>query len=892
MSSINFGNAYLLLIAIPLIAVFAVPFAITVRRENANVHNITSMVLHVLMAVCIAFAAAGTSVVTVLTETDVYVVADVSYSADKNLDTVDGYIKNLRKNLPRNSKLGIVCFGKDYELITKMGGSVKSVKESTVDKTETDIVSALEYAGTLFEDGVIKRIVLITDGRQSDLRDGNALKRSVESLAQTGVTVDAIYLDDNLKSDMHEIQVSGADYSGKVFLNIGGEKVIAYVQSNYTASNIRVSLYSDGVEKSYKMVSLSQGSTAVSFDLPTDVKGTFDYEIRVDGLADDEDYCTYNNKISFTQTVSDAVNVLLITGNAANTQYVNGIYGDKSTIDSYVVASAHTANVPVTIEELCAYDEIVLADVDITNIENNMMFIDSLDKAVSVFGKNLITLGDTAVQNRPEESLKQLQDMLPVRFGYGEEKLYTIVVDTSRSMATNYRLDIAKQAAHALVEFLGNDDMVCIVEFNGDVRTALPPTEAYRKQLISDTIDKLGVMQGTIVQIGLEQALNEMVQLTKFKEKQIMFISDGLSASLSTAQDDVTNVMSRIRANNIRVSTIDVGRGGDYNTSSEAKAAVSLLKNISEQQGRGKYFYAQTLEGLEEILYTDIAESVTRPVVNEVSRILQNRAKDDVLADFTEEENATVGGYINGNAKGSATTVLNAEYYNTDLNAYCQAPLYSYWSYGSGKVASYTGSNVKGWSDNWQNKTVFFRNMFSTCMPSQKTDYPFLMNLSSEGKFAKVEITPATQNSQATATAVITAPDGEQLTYNLISVNTAYAVEFETPLTGKYGVQVTYVYGGNEYTAETAFNHSYEAEYDMFADFDASELYKMVGGSGTVSEDGNLKIVNDERKVGTYIYSLVVPLLAASVVLFVIDIIIRKLKWNDIKNLFVRVKKK
>ena len=65
----------------------------------------------------------------------------------------------------------------------------------------------------------------------------------------------------------------------------------------------------------------------------------------------------------------------------------------------------------------------------------------------------------------------------------------------------------------------------------------------------------------------------------------------------------------------------------------------------------------------------------------------------------------------------------------------------------------------------------------------------------------------------------------------------------------------------------------------------------MVGGNGVVSEDGKLKIENDDRDVGTYVMSLTVPLLAVCAGLFVVDIIIRKLKWNDIKNLFVKVNK-
>ena len=150
MNSINFDNVWLLFIAIPIIALVSVPFAIAVRSDNRNGHNIASLVLHILMAVIIAFAAAGTSVVTVITKTQVYVVADVSYSARKNLDTIDGYIKDLQNNLPRNSEMGLICFAKTPVTVTGLGGELESVRTALdesnpnrLDDSETNIVEAL-----------------------------------------------------------------------------------------------------------------------------------------------------------------------------------------------------------------------------------------------------------------------------------------------------------------------------------------------------------------------------------------------------------------------------------------------------------------------------------------------------------------------------------------------------------------------------------------------------------------------------------------------------------------------------------------------------------------------------------------------------------------------------
>ena len=73
--------------------------------------------------------------------------------------------------------------------------------------------------------------------------------------------------------------------------------------------------------------------------------------------------------------------------------------------------------------------------------------------------------------------------------------------------------------------------------------------------------------------------------------------------------------------------------------------------------------------------------------------------------------------------------------------------------------------------------------------------------------------------------------------------------------------------------------------------FDAAGLNRVIGTDGTVTENGKLEIVNDDKELGTYTLDLTVPLLIVCVVLFAVDIIIRKLKWSDIVSLFKKVKK-
>ncbi|MDE6790434.1 MAG: hypothetical protein K2J61_01805 [Clostridia bacterium] len=65
----------------------------------------------------------------------------------------------------------------------------------------------------------------------------------------------------------------------------------------------------------------------------------------------------------------------------------------------------------------------------------------------------------------------------------------------------------------------------------------------------------------------------------------------------------------------------------------------------------------------------------------------------------------------------------------------------------------------------------------------------------------------------------------------------------------------------------------------------------MLGANGKVSENGKLEIVNDDKEIGVYNLSLNLPLLIVCVVLYAVDIAVRKLKWEDIKSFFKRAKK-
>ena len=197
MKSISFDNPYWLLLAIPLLAATLIPYFVSVSKDNRTKSWITSLVIHIVIILSLSLAAAGLVHTTVITRTKVYVVADVSYSSSRNLDKIDEFIEQINDSLPQNSRLGIVCFGNDAKILTSSGTAIKSVKQADVDDTGTNIAGALDYTATLFSEGEIKRIILITDGNDTTY-DGSAVA-AVERLVAKDIRIDAVYVDSNLK---------------------------------------------------------------------------------------------------------------------------------------------------------------------------------------------------------------------------------------------------------------------------------------------------------------------------------------------------------------------------------------------------------------------------------------------------------------------------------------------------------------------------------------------------------------------------------------------------------------------------------------------------------------------------------------------------------------------
>lgn len=877
MKNISFDNPYLLLIAIPLALAIIVPYLIIRNKDNKTLGWFMSLCVHIVVSVLISLAAAGLMSVTVMTKTTVYVVADVSYSTDRDLDRIDGYIAEIKENLPQNSNLGVVCFGRDTVLLSSAGRTIKSVKEAQLDDSATNIASALGYTETLFGKDVIKRIVLITDGNDTVNKEASSIAATVNRLSENGVKIDTIFLNSTLKEGETEVQLSGAELAPSAYLNHDSEVNLLIQSSGTTNVMLELLMRDTAVEGEeferigYTVVNAEPGLDTVTMTLPTNISGEYEYKAVITA---DDDISSYNNECTFRQTVVGKTKVLLVTGKSSDVSTIQSIYGSDAEIDSYVV-SAKNNHVPFTIESIIEYDEIIVSNVDVRDINNANAFIDSLDNAVSQYGKSLITLGNLYIQTEDDPLFTKFQEILPVDYGNSarEGKLYTIVLDVSHSMFMAYKFTIARESAIKLLSLLNDDDYICLVTFSGEIKVRTPARVGDVRQELVQYIDALYTSHGTDIGLGLEEAM-KAIKALNLSENQVMLISDGFSFDNTK---DAVEVAGQLFASGTPVSVINT-----YIPADGEQGRATLKRVVGAGEG-GNYYEISVVENVGNVVFGSVANDVTEAVIEKNSTVNIERYRDGIVDGIGAL--SQVSGYVQSMAKYDATVPITVNY--VKANGYTRAvPLYAYRTHGNGRIASLTTSLSDSWTGLWsdQERTRFVTNMLISNTPDARVDHPFTVTVEKNDYDAYVEITPGILNPKARADIVITLPNGKTISKTLDFDSRKYSYTFDTGKVGTYTVKVTYSYDDKVFSSTESFEIPYLPEYDAFAGFSKANIYEFMRGNGSIVEDEIPNLENERSEITTYNMSYRIPLLIAAIALFLLDVLIRKIKLSKKKK--------
>ena len=435
------------------------------------------------------------------------------------------------------------------------------------------------------------------------------------------------------------------------------------------------------------------------------------------------------------------------------------------------------------------------------------------------------------------------------------------------------KFTIVKDAAVKLLSIMEDDDYVCLVTFSGKVNIKMPRLVSECKEELISYINGLSSSHGTEMGQGLEEALSAIKALN-LSYNQVMILSDGLSFD---SERSAAEVSADLYANGATVSAVNA-----YIQNDGTEGRKTLQSVVGAGDG-GNYFEISIPENVGNVIFGEVAEDFADVVVHKDSTVNFTKAKDEIVSGISSL--SKVSDFILSIAKYDATVPLTVTYLKN--NGYQETvPLYAYRSHGNGKVASFTTSLSDSWTGLWtmEEREAVVSNLFESCIPKERTDLPFEINVNRTEYDAYIELVPVSPEPDATASMRITYPGGRAITRSLIFDGSKYSFTLDTELEGVYRLAITYTSGEKSYIYNTDFEVAYLPEYNMFATYDKYNVYQFMRDNGSTSVGKIPNMETDMSRVSLYKQSYVIPLLIAAAVLFVIDILVRKLRLRKNKK--------
>ena len=227
---IQFTHPWLLLLIIPLIGVALLLYFRVKKKYRRTRNRIISLILHCVACVLCVSVLAGIYIqYDVPNETnEIIFLVDVSDSEEQSAQRRDEFLQNATETARwyEGFRIGVVTFGFDQAysvpLSADVGGIFDAYRtgERPSETGGTDIAAALTYTRGLFNNPASGKIVLVTDGKETD----ESAMTVIRAIAAQGTTVDTVYIPSSYTGNAtaSDVQMVGVEYPD-YHLNVGDE---------------------------------------------------------------------------------------------------------------------------------------------------------------------------------------------------------------------------------------------------------------------------------------------------------------------------------------------------------------------------------------------------------------------------------------------------------------------------------------------------------------------------------------------------------------------------------------------------------------------------------------------------------------------------------------------
>ena len=884
--SVNFTNAWWLLLLIPAVALTLGSYFKLNKRYRCTRNRIVSMSMHLVIMLLAILMLAGLTLdyYTPNTEKEVILLVDTSYTTEASEHDTDRFIKTVIDNCDSMFKLGIVKFGYDQVYAAELSSNTSRLYSQYLasgnpDNTATDVASALEYTAELFKNPETARIVLMTDALETDASAANVIK----ALAAKGINVDTVQLSGDEVGK--EVQIISATQSVQKIEVKTNFTMDVTVQSSY-AGAATITPFDNNTPGTAMQVELVEGIQTISIPYSFAWGGmhVMSFEITAEGDKLSQNN-TYVNHI-YIETFSE---ILVIESIASESQSVVGMLGEELNVK--VVNIRDVNNMPASLEELREYDEVLL--VNVANSDMPEGFDEILYQYVYDIGGGLFTICGNDASSTDEDwtanayTRKDMygtlyQEMLPVEIvNYTAPVGLIIVVDTSGSMiADPYEtspLYWAMRGAEACLDALTERDYVGIMTLADRYTEELSLTPRTRRDKIMTTIAEMeeSAIKGTIVSGGtmfspaLERAGKALAARSDIEKKHIVVVTDG-----APSENDTEQYLYWAEENaklGITMSVVGIG-----STEKDRARMIELLKHA----GRTEKDFYNISKGNFESLPTLMRENLEVPEIKSVNYepfVPTINVYNSITNSLDAADIPTLEGYYGVKLKEDASAVLMGKY----------TPIYSQWDFGKGRVGTFACDLNGTWSADMiasETGKTLLNNIIYALFPSESVrDQGIEATIAGENYTTNLSIFTELGEGESIKVTV-TSPTNIQQVFTGNQETGFSRMTFATKESGMHTILVQKLdAAGNELAFTTIYKSlSYSKEYDAFADKDAAQRLL-----DALSADTDGQRITDPLQVYEtaveFMYVVIDPRVVFSIAIiccFLVDIAVRKFKWK------------
>ena len=891
--SITFSKPWLLLLLVPAALLTLIPYFRLNKRYRCTRNRIVSMALHVVIMVLAISLLAGLAIDYDLPndKNEVILLVDASFSEEALTEEKNQFIKAVVDSNNSAFKLGIVTFGYDQVYAAELTKDMSTVYSSYLqaplpDVTATDVESALNYAATLFEYPETARIVLISDVLETD----GSVAKTIKSVAAKGIKVDTVYMSDDSRDD--EVQLIGMERPEER-IEVGSPfSVKLSLQSNYQGTATITPYDNDVAGIPFELV-LKEGVQDVyvpfEFTLPGLHRMSFEIEAGGDTLAENNVFHSY----IYLEIFDD---ILVIESNHNESEALCRMLKDE--LNATVMNIGSVAATLTSVDELRRYDEIVL--VNVSNGDMPEGFVELLYTYVHDFGGGLFTICGNAPDSNPndeewtanaytrEDMYGTLyQDMLPVEaINYTPPTAVMIVIDRSGSMTTDTsgnplpesenKLLFAKNGAVECVELLSERDYVGIMSF-ADLYTEhielTPRTQRDKILAAIEHIDGEGG-GGTNFSPALERAGKALASMTDVENKHIIFITDGEPSAADAERYKYW--LQENSKNGITTSVIGV------RCTTAAKNTMTTLLTNYAGMSEENFHDVTDLNSASSTIKKDFEVNKIMDVNYETFTPKINDVNSPIVEGVLQENMPSLDGFYGLKAKEDADVILSGRF----------TPIYAQWSFGLGRVGTFACDLNGTWSSSFIDTpegNAIVNNIIASLFPLEDLK-PKEIEVEHEGGnyFTKLNVFTDLEDGQYIEVTV-TSPDTEDGESN-IQILTAGAednysrLSFTVKTPGIHQIVTSKRAADGTLLAETVVYKalSYSQEYNVFTDKDAAKALSeqlATDGRGIIIDEP-YQVYENAAKFRHVDIDPRIPMMIALLILFLLDIAVRKFKWK------------